>query len=156
MAGKRSFKMMVGILMVGLLLLQKGLAFHPCSIEMKLFPASSLSDLTSMKKRAISDNIKMNAAIPMRGVNIGSKIIGSTFRVRKQLSFVTTASRAFILLFVALVSRFKSKVSRAVSTMEGGWSKRGYNGAFWRTVEVWRFTFSFLFKYVSNMSCDAT
>lgn len=109
-----------------------------------------------MKKRAISDNIKMNAAIPMRGVNIGSKIIGSTFRVRKQLSFVTTASRAFILLFVALVSRFKSKVSRAVSTMEGGWSKRGYNGAFWRTVEVWRFTFSFLFKYVSNMSCDAT
>jgi hypothetical protein len=33
--------------------------------------------------------------------------------------------------------------------MEGGWKKRGYNGAFWRTVEVWRFVISFIFKYVS-------
>ena len=140
----------MGFVMVGFLLLQQGLAFNPCSTPTKALRSSSLSVVSSTTRKGSPSNLEMSAAIPMRSVNIGTKIIGSTFGMRKQLSFVTTASRAIILLFVALISRFKSKLSRAVSTMEGGWSKRGYNGAFLRTVEVWRFTFSFLFKYVSK------
>ena len=144
--------MMSGSVMVGLLLLQQGLAFHPCSTQMRLFSSSSRPKDLGLKGKATDSNVKLNAAIPMRTVNIGSKVFGSTFAMRKQLSFVTNTWKAVILVFVALIGRFKSKLSRAVSTMEGGWNKRGYNGAFWRTVEVWRFVITFVFKYVSEIT----
>ena len=143
--------MMSGSVLVVLLVLQQTLAFHPCTTQIKLVP--STIDAGFSRKRTVP-SIRMNAAIPMRvTINIGSKILASTFAMRKQFSFLTTAWKAGILVFVALASRFKSKVKRTISTMEGGWKKRGYNGAFWRTVEVWRFAITFLFKYVSYISC---
>lgn len=141
-----------GSIIVVLYLLQQGLAFRNCSPRMIAFSTSMRPPHSKMNDKYSSTNVRLNAAIPLRTVSVGTKIFGSTFAIRKQLSFITNAWKAAILVFVAVISRFKSKVSRTISTMEGGWKKRGYSGAFWRTVEVWRFVISFVFKYVS-FSC---
>lgn len=133
-----------------LFLLHQGLAFQNILPRMKTSSTPVPLTIAKSNEKCPAKNVKMNAAIPMRSVSLGTKMFTSKFAVKKQLSLVTNAWKAAILVFVALVSRFKSKVSRAVSTMEGGWSKRGYNGAFWRTVEVWRFVITFVFQYVSN------
>ena len=134
---------------VVLLLLHQGLAFQNILPRIRASSTSMLSTISKSNEKYPANSVRMNAAIPMRSVSLGTKMFTSKFAVKKQLSLVTTAWKAAILVFVALASRFKSKVSRAVSTMEGGWKKRGYNGAFWRTVEVWRFVISFVFQYVS-------
>lgn len=138
-----------GSIIVVLCLLQQGLAFRNSSPRMIAFSTSTRSPHSKMNDKYSATNVRLNAAIPLRTVSVGTKIFSSTFAVRKQLSFITNAWKAAILVFVAVISRFKSKVSRTISTMEGGWKKRGYSGAFWRTVEVWRFVISFVFKYVS-------
>jgi hypothetical protein len=138
-----------GSIIVALCLLQQGLAFRNCSPRMIAFSTSMRPPHSRTNDKYSATNVRLNAAIPLRTVSVGTKIFSSTFAVRKQLSFITNAWKAAILVFVAIISRFKSKVSRTISTMEGGWKKRGYSGAFWRTVEVWRFVISFVFKYVS-------
>ena len=141
--------------MVVLLLLHQGIAFQNILPRMKASSKSMPLTIARSNEKCPDNSIRLNAAIPMRTVNLGTKMFTSKFAVKKQLSLVTNAWKAALLVFVALVSRFKSKLSRAVSTMEGGWSKRGYNGAFWRTVEVWRFVITFVFQYVSHCKmCD--
>jgi hypothetical protein len=135
------------VVVVALLILQQCLSFHYSGLHGKQV---SRSHPYKSKIKFDDNNVRMNAAIPLRGMSIGNKLYRSTFTVRKQLSLVTTAWKAAIFVCVAIVGRFKSKIGRAVGNMEGGWTKRGYNGAFWRTVEVWRFVFFFIFRYVSN------
>jgi hypothetical protein len=135
--------------LVALLFLQQGLAFYNSSPRTKTLSNTRRSTITKGNEKSSLAIVRLNAAIPLRTVSLGTKIVSSSFSLRKQLSVAKNAWRAIIVVFVAVISRFKSKVSRTISTMEGGWKKRGYNGAFWRTVEVWRFVISFIFKYVS-------
>jgi hypothetical protein len=135
------------VVVVALLILQQCLSFH-YSGGLHGKQVSRHAYQTKIKFQ--DNNVRMNAAIPLRGVSIGNKLFRSTLSVQKQLSLVTNAWKAAIFVCVAIVGRFKTKIGKSISNMEGGWTKRGYNGAFWRTVEVWRFAFSFIFRYVSN------
>lgn len=89
---------------------------------------------------ALSNQAKVNQKL----------IVSNTIRNLRNVSFL------FVGLLAGLRYKFKqmlpsSKDSQAVSDgeMETGWTKRGFNGSFARTVEVWTFAISFLLKYVS-------
>lgn len=71
----------------------------------------------------------------------------------RQLRSISFGWKAFVVMLAALITRAKAKLKRevkkAANQMETGWSRRGYNGSFRRTVEVWFFAIGFIFKYVS-------
>jgi hypothetical protein len=130
-------------------LLQQGLAFHTFTPQVKVSLTSYKHK--SLKIKIIKSNTQLNSAIPIRiPINFGSRILTSTFAVRKQLSFATNAWKAAIFVFVTVCNRYRKQIRTAYSSMEGGWKKRGNNGAIWRTVEIWRFMIAFVFKYVSS------
>ena len=60
--------------------------------------------------------------------------------------------KPFIALCSALLlrgsSKLQSKLKQATNAMENEWVKRGSGSSFARTLEVWAFAISFLFKYV--------
>ena len=63
----------------------------------------------------------------------------------KQISLFWKSS---LLILVALATKLQNKAKKAQNAMEDGWVKRGSGSATARTIEVWRFAFSFLFKFV--------
>ena len=114
---------------------------------MAVFPAHAIS-LTTAK-------ILNMAVFPAHAISLTTaKLLNIAISFQRSLSAVTIAWSAAFVLLTAIIARFKSKFTskfaRAVSEMEGGWTKRGYGGGFSRTWEVWSFAFSFIFKYVSN------
>jgi hypothetical protein len=66
---------------------------------------------------------------------------------------VSMSWQALIMMTAALITRFQSKIKRTVAKaankMEAGWTQRGTNGSLRRTVEIWWFAISFIFKVVS-------
>mmetsp|Transcript_17062 Transcript_17062/g.28628 ORF Transcript_17062/g.28628 Transcript_17062/m.28628 type:complete len:697 (+) Transcript_17062:147-2237(+) len=89
---------------------------------------------------------------------ISSLAVGAPASIAKEVAiksslFYTAATkamtpfRAVILLFAGIVFKLRNKIRRGVKDMEDGWTKRGSGGSFSRTVEVWTFAVSFIFKY---------
>lgn len=71
----------------------------------------------------------------------------------KAFSEGITKLQASLIILVATFAGFQMKLKQKVknaSAMESGWLKRGTGGGFTRTVEVWVFAISFLYKYVST------
>ena len=110
--------------------------------------------------RTISKH-RLNTALPLptqlvsgalRNTLFGKAKI-STLPIFFYIKNVSVGWKAFVLMVAALVTRAKAKlkkeVKKAANQMENGWSRRGYNGSFRRTLEVWLFSVSFLFKFVS-------
>lgn len=61
---------------------------------------------------------------------------------------VWTAVAAIVGAFIANKSNdIKSSINSAANTMESGWKKRGLGGSFFRTLEIWLFAISYIFKY---------
>lgn len=63
-----------------------------------------------------------------------------------------TKLQASLIILLATFAGFQMKLKnkvKNVSAMESGWLKRGNGGGFTRTVEVWIFAISFIYKYVS-------
>ena len=92
------------------------------------------------------------AAIPTPNINAvnAMNLFGLTSRMSSKMAQVSVAiaalaAAAFGRNFVSIKKSFKS----AASSMESGWKKRGLGGSFSRTIEVWGFAITFLYKYVS-------
>jgi hypothetical protein len=112
--------------------------------------ATSIRRLQSQYKTA---ELAMKVAVPTVPVGVADKLYATGLALTRKASSLSNAWKAFAIFCTALVAKLTSSVSKQVekasSGMEIGWTKRGTGGAFSRTVEVWAFAFSFLFRYVS-------
>jgi hypothetical protein len=109
------------VVVVALLILQQCLSLYHGGLQTKQLLQSQPYQ---SKIKFNQSNFRMNAAIPLRDVNIGSEIYRSTLSVRNQISFVMNAWKATIFVFVAIVGRFRTRIGSAVSSIEGAWKKR--------------------------------
>jgi hypothetical protein len=119
----------------------------------KIRPYLSYSRLSlppSSSSRLIHESqVVLNAALSLP--SIAAKEALSAAKTFSKLSQVVGK---LIIVIASVLASMKLKLKRQVRTaasnvMESGWTKRGYGGSFARTVEVWLFAISYLFKYVS-------
>jgi len=77
---------------------------------------------------------------------------GSAGGIRALIAPVTRQWKSIAIVFTAIIARLKMKakkeIKNAAGAMETGWFKRGYGGSFARTVEVWTFAISFIFRWL--------
>jgi hypothetical protein len=59
--------------------------------------------------------------------------------------------KLFGLALIGTLVKFKTNLMNVGDKMEEGWLKRGKGSAIGRTIEVWSFAISFLFKWVSKI-----
>jgi len=104
--------------------------------------------------------ILLKAAVPMPTLTMTFPANRLTTIAQSSLSAVSQASLIWktffsfaIILMARMSKRVKRKMDSAAAAMEMGWKQRGYGGGFRRTIEVWIFVISFLFKYVSSLFC---
>lgn len=92
----------------------------------------------------------MKAAIPLPSFDSSKtqslfQISNLTKPVSQFISAITTFLSAFVL---RKSNALQAKLKSAANSMEMGWKQRGFGGSFRRTVEVWTFVISYLFKYL--------
>jgi predicted unusual protein kinase regulating ubiquinone biosynthesis (AarF/ABC1/UbiB family) len=92
----------------------------------------------------------MKAAIPLPSFD-NSKA-PSLFQIPSVVKPITqffTLLTTFISAFLLRKSNsIQAKLKSAANSMEMGWKQRGVGGSFRRTVEVWAFVISYIFKYL--------
>lgn len=64
------------------------------------------------------------------------------------VQFVTLLATIVSAFFIQKSSKVQEKLKAAASQMEMGWKKRGVGGAFFRTVEVWVFAITYVFRFL--------
>lgn len=97
-----------------------------------------------------ASSLVMNAAIPIPSAAVVRSTVSTAVSVGKNVSKIVILVTSLVALLSTLVAKVRRKFDKAVLTsMEGGWTQRGYGGAFSRTVEVWTFALSWTYKYVS-------
>lgn len=107
---------------------------------------------------------KSLGAIAFPSINaVKSSPLLDALKVNKLMHSTFNGVRGYLLLLAGALTtlrlRMNYQVQSVTNGMESGWTKRGYGGGFSRTIEVWGFAISFLYKYVRDIrfvdSCDA-
>ncbi len=102
-----------------------------------------ISSVTSARGSALS-MVTLPTNLP---VTVPAKISEMVSKLRFNARVVNLSA------LTALIVAFRNKISARIGVtnmMEQGWTKRGDGTAAQRTLEVWSFAFSFIFKWVSN------
>ena len=90
---------------------------------------------------------KLNAVVSLPIPDLIRNPKSSTFS--NLLSSIRGVFLISVGFFASLKSKFQSNIKIVASNaMESGWTKRGYSGSFSRTLEIWGFAISFLYKFV--------
>jgi hypothetical protein len=112
----------------------------------------TLSALTAAYLNAVSAVSKVSAlpySVPTLSASTAALVAVKEVLMTSRYLQVALASVSFV--FAS--SRIRNKIARGLkkvgNKMEEGWLKRGKGSAFGRTIEVWRFAFSFAFKWLS-------
>ena len=102
------------------------------------------------------DKFSLDAGMPIPAPQLNRILTNTVTKINipllKQLSTANFSRKAIILALFAIITKFKSKISKSVNkatnAMEAGWLQRGQGSALTRTIEVWKFAFQFGFKWV--------
>ncbi|RYH00859.1 hypothetical protein EON65_48725 [archaeon] len=120
------------------------------------YQTASIKKSAYHQKNAIklSQPPTMKAAVVFPSIGqLASKATKDFISWSKVASRISTTSKTLLITFIAFLTgiglHFNERFKSAADVMESGWKKRGYGGSFARTVEVWTFAISYLFKYVS-------
>jgi hypothetical protein len=91
---------------------------------------------------------KLNAVVSFPSPDLLRK--PTAFSLNKLVSSLRGVIILSMGMFFGLKSKFKKNIKLVKNNpLESGWTKRGYGGSLSRTVEVWGFAISFIYKFVS-------
>jgi hypothetical protein len=97
----------------------------------------------------ISPHSKSNLNAVVSLPRIDFRVKNSSISVSRIQAFFATILSAIGAIFGISKAKMNTAIKLNSDSMESGWTKRGYGGSFSRTIEIWFFAVSFLFKFVS-------